>query len=503
MKMRLVLVLLLLLLLAAPLAAQPDYSKLPTLPVWYELNDTGYGQAMTYLPNFDTARKGFNALAQYISENTSPTWYNRFQGDTENMFEWGKRVLVSHRGDFDGNGIVDFYDEGRGMIYRGVENGKPPLLPAVAQYNVIHPVMQHSIIADFNNDGKDDALIRASNTPENSKVIGSILLGNTDLTKMQLIPLPHTSKTDTIECIIDAFAKGDGTGRIVTLRWDVERRNSTFVLWKLSFVNNGGNLTPRYEYLTQWVVKTSVDDGSVATGILVFNNTPANKHILLWHNDIIALNNDTFNPTGRTTVGFPYADLTTAKEDSNRWASYGVERDSAGNIVSLNVVFAYGDPKRSPDPYAKVGYGLVGAGSIRSLCPVGDVNGDGFADIAAYYSGLVNDVERNRFIIYLGISETVGVIETGEPNKNPAFELIVSNPIKRNSPLRLTLRSARESHLELYALSGGKIAELWRGATGGEMRTLELTLPSLAPGLYNLRLTDGRTTLDKALLITE
>jgi len=74
-----------------------DWSQLPELPVWYELENTSFGKNMSYFPNFDTARGGFNALTHYIAGQQNPTWYNRYKGDTENMFDWGgafKRVHV-------------------------------------------------------------------------------------------------------------------------------------------------------------------------------------------------------------------------------------------------------------------------------------------------------------------------------------------------------------------------------------------------------------------------
>lgn len=489
MKMHLVVVVFL--LFTTPLAAQPDYSKLPTLPVWYELNDTGYGQAMTYLPDFDTARKGFNALAHYVSENTSPTWYNRFQGDTENMFEWGKRVFISHRGDFDGDGKVDFYDEGRGMIYRGIENGRPPMLPAIAQYNVVHPISQHSIIADFNKDGKDDAIIRASNTPQTGSVIGSVLLGNADLTKMQVIPLPHTSKFDSIECIIDAFAKGDGTGRIVTWKWDKDRNNSWFTLWKLQI--DTAAATVSYQYLDQ--LQVTPDNGDwISEGYVTFHLFQKIQHTIVVGGDILSLDGDTFQLLHQTVVTSVTYKTETSITHVNMpgWHRYGYKNNE------LQYVCYGGDPRRDTLPIAIFPFEIKTAGAplrVSNVVGIGDINGDSLGDIAVAYG-------RWKFIIYLGTTSPVGV-ETTKPNDKNMLSLTITNPVKKNEMINLALRTLGEARLELYALGGGKIAELWRGTTDSTARMLELTLPPLAAGLYNLRLTDGRSTLDKALLITE
>ena len=96
------------LLCAATLIAQ-DYSKLPELPVWYQLDNANVNP-IAYLPDFDSLRGGLNALAIQSDKGiTNQTWYNRFQVDTMNMFSWSTTFYALLAGDFDGDGVDDYY----------------------------------------------------------------------------------------------------------------------------------------------------------------------------------------------------------------------------------------------------------------------------------------------------------------------------------------------------------------------------------------------------------
>lgn len=483
------------LLFSAPLTAQQDYSKLPTLPVWYELNDTGYGQAMTYLPNFDTARKGFNALAHYVNENTNPTWYNRFQGDTENMFDWGKRVLVSDRADFNGDGVIDYYVNGRGMIFRGIENGKPPKIPADAEYNFQHSVVIGTFPADFNSDGKSDIILRSSDVPTKNQYLGSILLGNSDLTKMQLILLSHTF--DSTECIVDAFAKGDGTGRMVTMVRDDFQRIGKMVLWKLNFSLSGTETKIQYQRLAELSVPYTPSLSSA--GIIGIHRN--NQHTIIRFDNTYALENDTFIFVAKPTYRYSRA-LTHSMSDVEKPGFLGIGNIDDPDPNKRPGLLLQGDPRHDTVPFARVPLFYYENGdntwSYTEAISIGDVNNDGAGDLAIHYQGVINFEEVRRFVIYLGIPKNTSV-ETIKPEATGglAINYLSPNPVSRRGALQLRISSPSPTQcvLSLTDLQGDMILELWRGTTEGGTQTIPIELGKFAlyGGWYNLRLscTDG------------
>ncbi|HYF03008.1 MAG TPA: VCBS repeat-containing protein [Patescibacteria group bacterium] len=149
-----------------------ESDSLPVLQEWWRApaDIIGLGRSVSFLPNF---YNGKDAIVVSVPDPTNPflpmhfhTWLNRFPGDTQNVFSWKGGNVKS--GDFNGDGITDYVD-GAGYIYKGIQNGQPPMPEPVARY------ISGENIFDFNSDGFDD--IYAINEDK-------ILYGSTDLTKL-------------------------------------------------------------------------------------------------------------------------------------------------------------------------------------------------------------------------------------------------------------------------------------------------------------------------------
>ena len=224
----------------AGLCAQ-DTSKIPTLKVWYEV--PGVTEA-SFLENFDTANGGRYALS--IRKYREPrVLYNRSANDTTNMFTWGKWGTGdvgywAGRADFNGDGVSDYLlDEG--IIYRGVTKNAPPDPTPVANYDIPFWALDRRCIADFNGDGKDDLLERVVEDPPigsaPSGPIVKIILGNSDLTKMEVVDVPQIrGVTDDIQNIVSAWRE-NGKNYMVIYQYEnagYDPRTDLFILYEFS-----------------------------------------------------------------------------------------------------------------------------------------------------------------------------------------------------------------------------------------------------------------------------
>ncbi|MBX7154733.1 MAG: FG-GAP and VCBS repeat-containing protein [Candidatus Kapaibacterium sp.] len=467
-----------------------DYSKLPELPVWYELENTSFGKNMTYLPNFDTARGGMNAFIPYFSANT-PTIYNRYKGDTENMFNWGARA-AHLMGDFNGDGIQDFYFQSTCSFYVGKKNGVPPDTPEVKSY--YNDIRKNGFNVgyfkgDFDNDGKEDVLVSSDSKPTKEYNIGSIIFGNADLSKMQVVNLPHTNDAGLYqECIIDAYTN-NGKARMITMTWDNNRSNSSLHIWEIRFITSGVNVKVEYQKLsTQFL--SSGNSESFPLGIKSFHLYNNTQHSLLWIGTLYNLDNDNFEKLWFRSQTTPKYKIPVSIPDLKfpGWITISL-------FSGYDLCFG-GDPRTNPNPIAKIPEAIPVTPDdklyTQNISSVGDVNHDGLGDIAVFYDG----TEHSLFRIYLGVVGTVGVTEQDTLIQQPSISITAQNTIltkQDNIRVQVTVQQHGTYTIDLYAMDGKKITTLWSGALhqGETDIPLQPLPPTLAAGRYNIMIDNG------------
>jgi len=477
-----------------------DWSQLPELPVWYELENTSFGKNMYYFPNFDTARGGLSALIPYFTLNT-PTIYNRFKGDTENMFNWGFRAAHA-TGDFNGDSIPDYYFHSRVAFYPGKQYGVPPDTPYVKNYDEeIRGDNKKYFILDIDNDGKQDVIVGHQYEPSPqipAQFLSSIIFGNTDLTKMQVVGMPHTPDINALqECLVDVYMN-NGQPRMITMTWNSERKNGTLHLWSISLVTSGSNISIKYKKLASLVILPDENGTGEIQSVLLFHSTSTN-HTLKFHYSTYSLSNDKFQLLfmSPNLYAAQIISRSIGKTNSIGWIS-----NWADSSKHYWLLFNEGSPQVNSYPVARtkfVNYNNDGSMSsfVSNIISIGDVNNDGLGDFALRFeltSTPGNDVER--FAIVLGVKGTVDVNEQPRNTSTKHISISVRNPIVyKSSPLNIhtTVEQSGNYSIDIYSMDGKKITTLWSGElpNGESELTIQPSLQTLATGRYNLMIDNG------------
>ncbi len=489
-----------LLLIAAPLHAQKPVVELPELQEWYSLSEVGVG--ISYLPGF-SSDGGMNAIAVHISGD--PTWYNRFPYDTVNKFSWSKDgTYLVVQVDLNGDGIMDYVDS-RGFVYKGITKNQPPEKVAISQ-PIEHLNMSRTITGDFNGDGYED-IISAIKTElsDGGNDIFILLLGNSDLTKTKKIIVSEPINNN--ECLIGAYVNKEGSTRILTYHLDSNRWEG-FALYSLDFT--GGQVSGDIK-----VTLTILD--SFGT-YLVPNEQPQYEEIFtsLYHSHKYKENTLVVErSTGGTATyriendkllfvenGYlassSFSGLTASVDgdDKEDFVSRGAFTRNA--ITRQGYFIISGNPADGGFPPRAFFAGECGNGTGEKVIAIGDVTGDGIGDIA--FSGGQYGCLR----IYKGIDWKVSVQEANSIKFT--VQATEPNPIglARTAILPITIESSGHYTLTLSDVSGKSITELFSGELPiGEQR-LPLALKSynLSGGFYLLRLSDGKNTRERGILIT-
>ncbi len=478
-----------------------DYSKLPELPVWYELENTSFGKNMTYLPNFDTARGGINAFIPYTSSNT-PTIYNRYKGDIESMFNWGSGLLgtgggASTMADFDGDGILDFFEIGVIGFYKGKGNGIPPDTNGVKSYFTEVSKNNYGTqyyVSDYDNDGKQDVII-SYGTPSKEKQLGSIIFGNADLSKMQVVALPHTNDAGFYqECIIDAYTN-NGKARMITLAVNETTKTSKLVLWEIVFITAGTNISAKYNSISTQFIPYTVGVNAPLR-LLGINN---GKRVIVLLDDVYQIEENLIEHK-KAFSSRPYKILHHYINNEVLY-EYTAISDITNPIFNNRLgLITKGNPFTDSIPYARINKGYYNSIDdyliLKDVLAIGDINKDGIGDVATYYEGFQNNNETNKFAIMLGIDNNVGVNEQPQNTTTKHIAISVRNAVvSKGSSLDVhaTAEHSGTYTIDLYAMDGKKITTLWSGALHqGETDIPLQPLPTtLAAGRYNLMIDNG------------
>ncbi|MFM8180202.1 MAG: hypothetical protein ACKOAG_13615, partial [Candidatus Kapaibacterium sp.] len=142
--------------------------------------------------------------------------------------------------DFNGDGISDYLLDD-GVVFQGrVKNGPPDSTP-VAKYALNYWGIASRRVDDFNGDGKQDFITGTVSTlvedSPPSGPIGKINLGNSDLTKMEVVDMPQIrGVTDNIQNIVSAWRE-NGKSYVVIYQYldaGYDPRADWFILYEFS-----------------------------------------------------------------------------------------------------------------------------------------------------------------------------------------------------------------------------------------------------------------------------
>ncbi|MBX7155091.1 MAG: hypothetical protein K1X91_09005 [Bacteriodetes bacterium] len=478
-----------------------DWSKLPELPVWYEQVNGNLGLNMQYLPYFDTANGGADAVYHNAPGIGGITVYNRYKGDTANMFSWQNSIPELWYGDFNGDGITDYFNSNYG-VYLGVKKNAPPRVPSVQSYYPGHSAYRGKV-TDINQDGKDDLIFSAYVSPSDTKLLGSIILGNTEITNMEVVSLPLTEYLDfneNAQCLMDAYyLQGKGM-RIITMTWDNKRANGKLHLWAVDIQGDVGKRVLKYQNISN-VNLFNEDAQLIAAKFHPIHSNIHDIHCVKIHPITYNLINDVFSTSPITLEqgsGFSYQIAKPIHKESECGWLVGSTVNTTCNIICFD-----GSPIIPQTGFARFPCYLERSGEtelirLTKVVSTGDVNNDGLNDIASTYTS----GKYRIFRIYLGIDQNTNV---GDSSYTNDIGISIQNPIQKNLPYTIEITSPKESpaKLELYSLQGIKIIDIWNGGLtiGANSIPLNAQRNSLPSGMYNLRLIVNKQIIDKAIII--
>lgn len=477
-----------------------DWSKVPELAVWYEQINGNLGLNMHYLPNFDTANGGQDAVYHNAPGIGGITIYNRYKGDTTNMFSWQNTILALWQGDFNGDGVTD-YCNGNYGIYQGIKFGVPPKLPTVKSFDIKFSSSK-AFIADINNDKKDDIFFAESTRPDTSKTLGALLLGNENIQDMEIIYFPFTEWLDfdeSAQCLMDAYYLEGKGARVITMTWDKNYASGKLHLWAVDISGDKGKRTVKYSWLSS--VKLNISPAQyIASFFKAIHLRTAKLDCFKLHPDTYSLLDDKFVKV-LTDVQYGSGGSILLEKPMSKDHQIGWVYGSTNNNECAILCFE-GNPLKPNQPIARFPCSITDSQGNKinasSIVPVGDVNKDGINDVACTYTG-----GKRLYRIYLGVDGNTFINDND--NNNNSITLLIQNPLRKDLPFTLQITSSFESQatIELFSLSGEKMFEIWNGTLqiGSQSIYFDGNKYNVPAGMYNMRLKSDKTIVDKAIII--
>ena len=485
-----------------------DTSKIPSLKVWYEIPNV---ERSHFIEDFDTVNNGLNALVINRTWGEGQTLYMTSKIDTVSHFTWGRWENNSTgrwaaKIDFNGDGVSDYMLD-RGIVYRGIAKNTPPDPTPVAKYQIPFWRLDRRCIADFNGDGKEDLLDRTVEDPTIDKapndVIGQIILGNSDLTKMKVLEMPVVKGVaEDIQNIVSAWRE-NGKNYLVLYEYTPDTfdpRSDGFVLYEFTITADSAVHYTELDYIPFKSWPSNVVPYYSYSSSFVWHSRDMKEHTLVV----------TLGPNIRTSevysiiAGHFVHSYHKQTPEYEVWPlAYSVKNMAENGYVrcfARNCFLYHGDPAKDSTRIARFPDGIEGNEYvIQHVTSIGDVNNDGKGDIGVVYIGNNTGILR----IYLG-ADSVSSVSTADsqaavlslPDPQVSSDGLLSVLLNINHPSQYTL--------EIFSVRGQKLHVLMDEylQIGEYSRTLQLSGTNLPSGMYNLRLSDGTRMVDKGILIT-
>ncbi|MFM8178088.1 MAG: hypothetical protein ACKOAG_02750, partial [Candidatus Kapaibacterium sp.] len=189
----------------------------------------------------------------------------------------------------------------------------------------------------------------------------------------------------------------------------------------------------------------------------------------------------------------------TRPEGTSHTLSYGISTlQTNGYARGYNpTVYIYeGNP--ATDSVAKARFPLYYKdGGFESVCSCGDVNGDGFGDLAVIYSA----VNGSTLVVFLGENSPTAVPDAD--TSTFALDISSEHPVSSGQSLRVSLTISKPGAyaITLYSLRGELVSTLLSEQLPEGVHQRLLSLGPVPTGLYNVRLSGGGHSVDKGLMI--
>ena len=476
-----------------------------------------------YMPNF---RNGLAPNAMVIRKRSwddktdrMETWYNRDIADTLNQFTWPFGFCPSQTPDINGDGQRDFFEGTK--LYLGTKNDEPDT-------NTAYQYPGNSIgYTKFNTDNCDDLYYYGT-----SPYLAHFRFGNPIAGKFQSVSIKstYTEKDSQLEEYIKALYKNkQGQWRLLTLSkgWTdglYERINqskkSALRLYALEFTAINKDST---------IVTTTQIDEYKDPKWLEFEEDYNSKDPSIW---------SPFN-SGRLlyqSEHYPkilyYASMNTMPDKDKKYDSYATFFDltndkivpsnaQVSQIVLGSTILKHSiDGDSIQDLAAQLGdwdirtYRILNNGSIKQigilptksiineglllhLQSINDINGDSIPDIVCLLS---NTSTGNAIIIAKGQNITTSIKEA----PHQSFSIGSPYPLPNSSRLTIPLHSEK---IGLYSLTlfsvQGSAYPLFVNKEMSEGKTdFMMDISLYSSGNYILRFSDGKTSVEKNIIIT-
>ena len=433
------------------------------------------------------------------------TLYLKNAGDTINRFLWGRWNGTNvgswaAKVDFNGDDVGDYLLDD-GIVYRGIAKNTPPDPTPVAKYQIPFWRLDRRCIADFNGDGKEDLLDRTVEDPTIDKapndVIGQIILGNSDLTKMKVLEMPVVKGVaEDIQNIVSAWRE-NGKNYLVLYEYTPDTfdpRSDGFVLYEFTITADSAVHYTELDYIPFKSWPSNVVPYYSYSSSFVWHSRDMKEHTLVVSldagpTDIYTIQNGKllFVHQIKTTLGSSWPALARGISSLSKNAYARGRRP--------NVLVYDGDPAQ--DTLAKARFPMYYKDEpFNQVSSCGDVNNDGHGDIAVVYNS-------NTLVIYAGMDSLVSSVHSFS-EIGFDIRLLSTQPTRNSLTIEVSVARPCRYTIDLFNLRGEHVASLMDEnlMEGVIERSYDVSSYGLPPGLYNLRLSDGTRMVDKGILIT-
>ena len=416
-------------------------------------------------------------------------------------------------GDFNGDGIPDVATGGNpARIYLGRSPGVFDTIPFFmgSQEANGYEFGYRIAAGDVNGDGCDDLLVSDPGYP-NGNFAGRVYL------------FLGAAKMDTVPyAIFNGDSIGYSLGERIALG-DLNNDGFADVI-AMGFNSNDPFAIHKYCYIKIFLGGNSVDTipskyfkGTFALGdIACFDANGDGKKDLLWSNaDTVSLASVVYVHVGKPSIdsipnfilkdpGVDGLDVIANAGDMNGDGYNDILVGSPGANQGLGMVLVYsGGPKMDANYDAAAGLSVVSYFGW-SVVSVGDINGDGFADIAVGAPNFKWNEARGKWFILLGDSHIpVAAVRKARDTAPTVFELFQNYPNPFNPTTTITFSLSKSSYttLKLYDLLGREIITLIAEDLGAGTYSKVWHADAYSSGVYFCTLRSGGFVESKKILL--